>query len=86
MDKETKKFYLRSLFIIVSVFFILFIVFINILESRKFKLFVRNILSSQIEQIANKEIYPDEEEFLIKNLRKIYLKYKPIIKEVIKED
>jgi hypothetical protein len=86
MDKETKKFYLRSLFIIVSVFFILFIVFINILESRKFKLFVRNILSSQIEQIANKEIYPDEEEFLIKNLRKIYLRYKPIIKEVIKED
>ena len=86
MDKETKKFYLRSLFIIVSVFFILFIVFINILESRKFKLFVRNILTSQIEQIANKEIYPDEEEFLIKNLRKIYLNYKLIIKEVIKED
>jgi hypothetical protein len=86
MDKESKKFYLRSLFIIGSIFLLLFILFVNILESRKFKIFVRSILSSQIEQIANKEIYPDEEEFLIKNLRKIYLKYKPIIKEIIKED
>lgn len=85
MNKETKKFYLRSLALILSIFFLIFIIFINVLESRKFKVFVKNLISNQIEQLANKEIYPHEKEFLIKNLRKIYLKYKPIIKEITKE-
>jgi hypothetical protein len=85
MNKESKKFYLRSLALTLSIFFLMFVIFVNILESRKFKVFLKNIISNQIEQLANKEIYPNEEKFLIKNLRKIYLKYKPIIKEITKE-
>ncbi len=88
--------YKQSLFIIVVIFllgligikFSLGVVkseIANIINSKKFEIYVSNQVNNKIQNFADKDLTDEEYNFYKKNFKKIYLKFKPIFDEIIRE-
>ena len=57
----------------------------NIVNSKKFEIFLFNQVNDKIQNFADKDLTEEEYFFYKKNFKKIYLKYKPIFDEIIRE-
>ena len=57
----------------------------NIVNSKKFEVYMSNQLNNKIENFSNKPLTKEEYSFYKKNLKKIYIKFKPIFEEIKKE-
>lgn len=57
----------------------------NIVNSKKFEVYISNQLNKKIESFSNKPLTKDEYFFYKNNLKKIYIKFKPIFEEIKKE-
>lgn len=79
------------IFFFITIFFINFSIDIvkneiaNILNSKRFEVFMFNQINSKLESFANKKLTKEEELFYIENFKKIYIKFKPIFDEVSKK-
>ena len=57
----------------------------NIVNSRKFEIYISNKINDKIEKFSNKPLSQDEYLFYKDNFKKIYIKFKPIFDEIKKE-
>tara|TARA_B100000795_G_scaffold163259_1_gene122706 strand:+ start:560 stop:850 length:291 start_codon:yes stop_codon:yes gene_type:complete len=57
----------------------------NIVNSRKFEIYISNKINDKIENFSNKPLTQDEYFFYKDNFKKIYIKFKPIFNEIKKE-
>ena len=57
----------------------------NIVNSKKFEIFLFNQMNNKIQNFADKDLTEEEYKFYKKNFKKIFLKYKPIFDEIIRE-
>jgi len=57
----------------------------NIVNSRKFEVFLFNQVNDKIQNFADRDLTKEEYDFYKKNFKKIYTKYKPIFDEIISE-
>lgn len=57
----------------------------NIINSKRFEVFVFNQVNNKIKNFADKDLTDVEYKFYKENFKKIYLKYKPIFDEIIIE-
>ena len=57
----------------------------NIVNSKKFEIFLFNQVNNKIQNFADKDLTEEEYKFYKKNFKKIFLKYKPIFDEIIRE-
>tara|TARA_X000000950_G_C13890620_1_gene650719 strand:+ start:1162 stop:1452 length:291 start_codon:yes stop_codon:yes gene_type:complete len=57
----------------------------NIVNSKKFEIFLFNQVNNKIQNFADKDLTEEEYIFYKKNFKKIFLKYKPIFDEIIRE-
>jgi hypothetical protein len=88
--------YKKSFFIII-ISFLLFLILVkyslgllkseisNIVNSKKFEIFLFNQVNNKIQNFADKDLTEEEYIFYKKNFKKIFLKYKPIFDEIIRE-
>jgi type IV secretory pathway component VirB8 len=76
------KFYTRTITVLIAIVLIAYVSIVNILESKKFDQYIVKFLTIKIEKLANKDLTEEERQFLIKNLKKIYIKLKPILEEI----
>jgi hypothetical protein len=76
------KFYTRTIAVLIAIVLIAYVSIVNILESKKFDQYIAKFLAIKIEKLANKDLTEEERQFLIKNLKKIYIKLKPILEEI----
>jgi len=76
------KFYIRTLIVLIGIALITYVTVVNIVKSRKFDLFIINLISTKLERLANRDLTKEEHDFAVKNLKKIYLKFKPIFDEI----
>jgi len=58
---------------------------ISYLKSKDFEYFIFTTINKKIESFANRELTEKDKIFYKENLKKIYLQYKPIFNEIIKE-
>ena len=68
------KFYIRTLIVLIGIALITYVTVVNIVKSRKFDLFIINLISTKLERLANRDLTKEEHDFAVKNLKKIYLK------------
>ena len=57
----------------------------NIVNSKKFEIFLFNQVNNKIQNFADKDLTEEEYKFYKNNFKKIFLKYKPIFDEIIRE-
>ena len=57
----------------------------NMVNSKKFEIFLFNQVNNKIQNFADKDLTEEEYKFYKKNFKKIFLKYKPIFDEIIRE-
>lgn len=57
----------------------------NIINSKKFEVWVSNQVNNKIQNFADKDLTEEQYEFYKKNFLKIYIKFKPIFDEIIRE-
>ena len=57
----------------------------SIVNSKKFEIFLFNQVNNKIQNFADKDLTEEEYIFYKKNFKKIFLKYKPIFDEIIRE-
>ena len=90
------NFYKKSIFVVILVLLVTSIIakfsinlikseIHNIVNSKKFEVYMSNQLSNKIENFSNKPLTKEEYSFYKKNLKKIYIKFKPIFEEIKKE-
>ena len=90
-NKYKKSFFLILVFFIISLFLIKFSMnlvkseIINIVNSKKFEVFISNQFSDKIQKFANKELSEDEDTFYKENFKKLYLKFEPLFDEIKNE-
>lgn len=96
-NKNTKyDYYKKKIFLFILIFFTslilikLFINFIksevqNIINSKKFEVFIYEQINKKLESFANKQLTNEEYIFYKDNFKKIYIKYKPLFQEIYKE-
>ena len=90
-NKYKKSFFLILVFFIISLFLIKFSMnlvkseIINIVNSKKFEVFISNQFSDKIQKFANKELSEDEYTFYKENFKKLYLKFEPLFDEIKNE-
>ena len=58
---------------------------INIVNSKKFEVFISNQFSDKIQKFADKELSEDEYTFYKENFKKLYLKFEPLFDEIKNE-
>ena len=58
---------------------------INVINSKKFEIFLFNQFNNKLQNFADKKMTEEEYKFYKENLKKIYIKYKPIFEEIKKE-
>ena len=96
MTNNNKNFYKKTflisiLIILGSVFLIKFTFNIvknevaNILNSKKFDVFIFNQINSKIQLFANKKLTEEERFFYKENFKKIYINFKPILDDIGKD-
>ena len=90
-NKYKKSFFLILVFFIISLFLIKFSMnlvkseIINIVNSKKFEVFISNQFSDKIQKFADKELSEDEYTFYKENFKKLYLKFEPQFDEIKNE-
>ena len=90
-NKYKKSLFLILIFFIISLFLIKFSMnlikseIINIVNSKKFEVFISNQISDKIQKFANKELSEDEYTFYKENFKKLYLKFEPLFDEIKNE-
>lgn len=96
-NKNTKyDYYKKKIFLFILIFFTslilikFFINFIksevqNIINSKKFEVFIYEQINKKLENFANKQLTNEEYVFYKDNFKKIYIKYKPLFQEIYKE-
>ncbi len=90
-NKYKKSFFLILVFFIISLFLIKFSMnlvkseIINIVNSKKFEVFISNQFSDKIQKFADKELSEDEYTFYKENFKKLYLKFEPLFDEIKNE-
>ena len=57
----------------------------NIINSKKFEVWVSNQVNNKIQNFADKDLTEEQYEFYKKNFLKIYIKFNPIFDEIIRE-
>ena len=57
----------------------------NIINSKKFEVWVSNQVNNKIQNFADKDLTEEQYEFYKKNFLKIYIKFKPIFDEIIRQ-
>ena len=57
----------------------------NIINSKKFEVFLFNQVNNKIQNFADKDLTKEEYIFYKKNFKKIYIRYKPIFDDIISE-
>ena len=57
----------------------------NMVNSKKFEIFLFNQVNNKIQNFADKDLTEEEYKFYKNNFKKIFLKYKPIFDEIIRE-
>ncbi len=90
-NKYKKSLFLILIFFIISLFLIKFSMnlikseIINIVNSKKFEVFISNQISDKIQKFADKELSEEEFTFYKENIKKLYLKFEPIFDEIKNE-
>ena len=96
-NKNTKyDYYKKKIFLFILIFFTslilikFFINFIksevqNIINSKKFEVFIYEQINKKLESFTNKQLTNEEYIFYKDNFKKIYIKYKPLFQEIYKE-
>ena len=90
-NKYKKSFFFVLIFFIISLFLIKFSMnlikseIINIVNSKKFEVFISNQVSDKIQKFAEKELSDEEFTFYKENIKKLYLKFEPIFDEIKNE-
>ena len=90
-NKYKKSFFLILVFFIISLFLIKFSMnlvkseIINIVNSKKFEVFISNQFSDKIQKFADKELSEEEFTFYKENFKKLYLKFEPLFDEIKNE-
>tara|TARA_B100000767_G_C19736497_1_gene524180 strand:- start:112 stop:402 length:291 start_codon:yes stop_codon:yes gene_type:complete len=90
-DKYKKSFFiliLSFLLVLIVVKFSLGLIkseISSIVKSKRFEIFMINQVNDKIQNFADKDLTKEEYEFYKKNFKKIYIKYKPIFDDAIRE-
>lgn len=90
------SFYKKSIFVVLLILMLTVIVakfslnlikseIHNIVNSRKFEIYISNKIDDKIENFSNRPLTQDEYLFYKDNFKKIYIKFKPIFNEIKKE-
>jgi len=89
-------YYKKKIFIFILIFFtslILIKFFLNlvkseiqnIINSKKFEIFIYEQMNKKLDNFANKQLTQEEYVFYKDTFKKIYIKYKPLLQEIYKE-
>ena len=93
---NNSDFYKKSIFVVILVLLVSLIIakfsvnlikseIHNIVNSKKFNVYMSNQFNNKIESFSNKTMTKDEYSFYKNNLKKIYIKFKPVFEEIKKE-
>ena len=90
-DYYKKKLFIFILILFTSLILIKFFINLiksevqNIINSKKFEVFIYEQVNKKLDSFANKQLSDGEYLFYKENFKKIYIKYKPLFEEIYKE-
>lgn len=90
-DYYKKKLFIFILILFTSLILIKFFINLiksevqNIINSKKFEVFIYEQVNKKLDSFANKQLRDGEYLFYKENFKKIYIKYKPLFEEIYKE-
>ena len=91
IDYYKKKIFIFFLILLTSLIIIKFLIntikseILNIINSKKFEVFIYEQVNKKLESFANNKLTHDEYVFYKDSFKKIYIKYKPLFQEIHKE-